>query len=165
MGLGLDSVNRLSDESAGASSTSTGLWDSISNFGSWMTTPIGTGQSAMSPLGYGLAAYSILANDKRQRQQLALAKQNLALQKSALQGNFTQNATNWMNQNLWQTQAMYNFDQAQGAKRAGDVLAGLNQLNSAASSLGMGDNAFGQQKDALMKYTQLKPNVNSQGAS
>lgn len=125
------------------------LWD-------WGNSTIGSGQNAMSGFGLAFKGLEALANYQNQKKALKLAKEQLAQNKAVSKANFLNQGTDWLNQNLWQVQALEGWDKGAGAERAANVLSGLNQLNQAGSTLGMGDNAFGSQAEALKKYQNLQ---------
>lgn len=106
----------------------------------------------------GLGLYSILSNNRNNKKSLALAKENLLFNKNQAAANYLQNATGWANQQLWNAQAMYNFDPTQGTQYANNLMGSFQNLNDAGAKLGLTD-SLTNQMNSLMQYTQLKPNA------
>lgn len=140
----------------GTNGFSPNILSGLSDLGKWVVNPLGIGKNAMSPLQIGLTGYALYNQNKNNQEQLKLAREQMALDKANMQSNFLNSGTNWMNQNLFQTQGLSAFNQNAGALRAEDIQSGLNQLNQAGSLIGLGDNAFASQAEALKKYNSLK---------
>ena len=111
---------------------------------------------------YGLGIYSILSNNKNNKAALAFGKQQLQFSKDQAAANYLQNATGWANQQLWNAQAMYNFDPVQGAQFANNLKGSLENLNNAGAKLGL-SGSLDNQINSLSQYTQLKDTANAQG--
>lgn len=114
------------------------------------------GSFTLGDLGkYGLGIYSILSNNKNNNKALDFAKQQLQYNKDLSAANYLQNATGWANQQLWNAQAMYNFDPVQGAQYANNLKGSFENLNTAGSKLGL-NGSLDTQINSLNQYTQLK---------
>lgn len=107
---------------------------------------------------WGLGLYSILNERNNQKDAISLGKANLQFSKDQAAANYLQNATGWANQQLWNAQAMYNFDPAQGAKYANSLQGSFENLNNAGAKLGL-SGALDNQLNSLSQYTQLKDNA------
>lgn len=110
--------------------------------------------TATDYLGVGLQGLGLLLNYRNNKKQLDIARQSLNNQINTSKANFASSATNQGNQTLARTQMLSDFNQAAGAKAAQDQLAGMQQLQSAGSSLGIGD-TVGKQINQLQKYAAL----------
>ena len=122
------------------------------------TTPNGSGDNAQSDaqLGLGLASslYGGYLQQKMGNKQLEEAKRQFDFSKAHTQANFMNQGTNFINQGLWQIEALNAFNPNAAAERAQNFNSAVNQMNTAAQGIGL-NNAFGQQQNSLQKYTQL----------
>lgn len=140
-----------------------GLGDYISNLGSSLfnvlQTPFGTGDNAttLGQLGLTglLGGYSIFNSNRQFEDQLKEARRQFEFSKGLSQANFMNQGTNFLNQSLFQLEGLNAFNPNAGAERASNLNAAVNQLNSAASKIGLGNNAFQDQQNAISKYNQL----------
>lgn len=137
---------------------STGV-DYLGDTWDWFTTPQGSGDNASAPLQWGLAGLSLLQQKKNMDAQLAEARKQFNFSKGTTQANFMNQGTNFINQGLWQIEALNAFNQGAAAERAQNFNSAINQMNNAASKIELGNNAFSSQQDALQKYTQLANNT------
>lgn len=144
--------NKIDPEEVGNSAFNNSLGGKIFN---GLTTPIGSGENASSALQMGLAGLGILQQKKSFEQQLAEARRQFAFSKGNTQANLMNQGTNFINQGLWQVEALNGFNPNAAAERAQNFGAAVNQMNDAASKIELGPNTFGQQQNALQKYTQL----------
>lgn len=119
-----------------------------------LITPKGTGDNAQSILQLGLGFYGAMNQKKAMEQQLEEARRQFAYQKDLTRSNFQNQATNWGNQALFQTQMLNDFNSDAGAIRAADLNAGFNQLNAAGNRIGL-DNVVSQQQNQLQRYNKL----------
>ena len=121
-------------------------------------TPMGSGDNAQSAgqLGLGLAStlYGGYLQKKINKDQLAEARKQFEFSKANTQANFMNQGTNFINQGLWQIEALNAFNPTAAAERAQNFNSAVNQMNTAANSIGL-NNAFSQQQNSLQKYTQL----------
>lgn len=146
-------------------------WSTDEDLGNNFTIGTGTGTGtgsnsfwnsfSLGDIGkIGLGLYSILSNNRNNKKSLALAKENLLFNKNQAAANYMQNATGWANQQLWNAQAMYNFDPTQGAQYANNLKGSLENLNNAGAKLGI-SGSMDNQINALSQYTQLKDTANN----
>lgn len=133
----------------------------LGHFWNGLTGVRGSGDNAMSDLQIGLAGLGLLQQKKNQAAQLAEARRQFEFNKGVTQGNFLNQGTNYLNNSLWQLQSLAAFNPKAGAQRASDLTTAVNQLNQAGSLIGLGNNAFQEQANAISKYNTLKPTVNS----
>lgn len=117
-------------------------------------SPIGEGENAMSLAQLGAGLFGAIQNQKQFEKQLEEAKKQFEYQKNLTGSNFQNQATNWGNQALFQTQGLSAFNANAGAQRAADLNAGFNQLNTAGNRIGI-ENVVGEQQNQLQKYNKL----------
>lgn len=130
----------------------------LSSLGSWLSTPIGSGENASSPLQLGVAGLGLLQQQRAFEDQLEEARNQFNFQKGVTQGNFLNQGANFLNQGLFQLESLNAFNPNAGAERAANLNAAVNTLNDAASRLQLGNNAFAQQQNQLQKYNSLLGN-------
>lgn len=123
------------------------------DFGNQMTTSIGSGDNATTPLQIGVGLGAIGLNYLNQQKQLKFAKQQAEQNMNAMRTNQLAQGANNLNQDLFQVQALYGQDKNQGMQRAGDVQSKIDTMNTAGSQIGL-NNSFANQANALSKYTQ-----------
>lgn len=153
--FGIPLVNPDAPEPAYGGNTPGNGSSQFGNLWGNLTSPIGSGNNATTGLQLGLGVVNSLTNLRNFNKSFRLAKDQLNFQKDYAGTNFVTNGTNWMNQNLAQVQGLNDFNAGAGAERAANVQAGLNQLNEAGAKLGLGNNVFGSQSEALKKYNSL----------
>lgn len=146
-------VDWLGDKLSNGFDWFSNTWDKIS-------TPKGTGDNAKSSLELGgqllTGLYGIYNQNKNFKDQLNEARRQFAFSKGNTQANFMNQGTNFINQGLWQLEALNAFNPNAAAERAQNFGAAVDQMNQAASRLELGNNAFGAQQNALQKYNQIK---------
>ena len=125
-------------------------------------TPMGSGDNAQSAgqLGLGLAStlYGGYLQKKINKDQLAEARKQFEFSKANTQANFMNQGTNFINQGLWQVEALNAFNPGAAAERAQNLNSAINQMNNAGSRIELGGNTFADQQNALKKYSQLANN-------
>ncbi len=123
----------------------------------WFKT-IGQGENATTPaqigLNAGLGLLGLWNQNKQWEDQLEEARKQFAFSKSMSQSNFMNQGTNFLNQSLFQLEGLNAFNPNAGAERAQNLNAAVEQLNNAASNIGL-NGAFNSQKNALEKYNVL----------
>lgn len=124
-----------------------------------ISTPIGSGENASSPLQWGIAGLGLWNQKKQFDTQLDEARRQFAFSKGNTQANFMNQGTNFINQGLWQIEALNAFNPNAAAERAQNFGTAIAQMNDAASKIELGPNTFGKQQDALQKYSQLGNNA------
>ena len=124
----------------------------------WLTTPRGSGDNASSPIQWGLTGLGLLQQKKQFDEQLDEARRQFAFSKGNTQANFMNQGTNFINQGLWQVEALNAFNPGAAAERAQNLNSAINQMNTAGSKIELGGNSFADQQNALQKYTQLANN-------
>lgn len=117
--------------------------------------PLGSGDNAKSLAQMGLEGYGILQMKDAFGKQLDLARNQLNYQKDLTRGNFLNNGANYLNQGLFQLEALNAFNPQAGAERAQNFGAAVNTMNQAGAKIGLGNNAFAEQKNAIAKYNTL----------
>lgn len=121
-------------------------------------TPIGSGDNASSPGQWSLFGLGLLQQKKMfDKQQEEVSKQ-AAFSKGNTQANFINQGTNFINQGLWQVEALNAFNPGAAAERAQNLNSAINQMNNAGSRIELGSNTFADQQNALKKYSQLANN-------
>lgn len=123
----------------------------------WFET-IGQGKNATTRaqlgLNAGLGLLGLWNQNKQWEDQLEEARKQFAFSKSMSQSNFMNQGTNFLNQSLFQLEGLNAFNPNAGAERAQNLNAAVEQLNNAASNIGL-NGAFNSQKNALEKYNVL----------
>ena len=123
-----------------------------------MITPVGSGDNASSPIQWGLTGLGLLQQKKQFDKQLEEARRQFAFSKGNTQANFMNQGTNFINQGLWQVEALNAFNPGAAAERAQNLNSAINQMNNAGSRIELGGNTFADQQNALKKYSQLANN-------
>ena len=121
-------------------------------------TPIGSGDNAQSVGQLSLTGLGLLQQMKHDRQLEEVARKQLAFTKGNTQANFINQGTNFINQGLWQVEALNAFNPGAAAERAQNLNSAINQMNNAGSRIELGGNTFADQQNALKKYSQLANN-------
>ena len=121
-------------------------------------TPIGSGDNASAPAHWSLTGLGLLQQMKHDRQLEEVARKQLAFSKGNTQANFMNQGTNFINQGLWQVEALNAFNPGAAAERAQNLNSAINQMNNAGSRIELGSNTFADQQNALKKYSQLSNN-------
>lgn len=116
---------------------------------------LGTGNNALDALKYGLDGFDILNQRNNLEDQLEEARRQFAFAQGNTRANFMNQGTNFLNQSLFQLEALNAFNPNASAERAANLGAAVNQLNQAGSLIGLGDNAFADQANAISKYNTL----------
>lgn len=135
------------------------LWNAGSSAFNWLTSPIGTGENATNPLQLGLAGFSLYNQNQNLQDQLEEARRQFAFSQGNTRANFMNQGTNFLNQSLFQLEALNAFNPEASAERAANLGAAVNQLNKAGSYIGLGNNAFESQANAIAKYNQLAQGI------
>lgn len=121
-------------------------------------TPIGSGDNAVSPIQLDLIGLGLLQQKRQFDKQLEEARRQSAFSKGNTQANFMNQGTNFINQGLWQVEALNAFNPGAAAERAQNLNSAINQMNNAGSRIELGSNTFADQQNALKKYSQLANN-------
>ena len=121
-------------------------------------TPIGSGDNAQSAGQLSLIGLGLLQQKKLFDKQLEEARRQFAFSKGNTQANFMNQGTNFINQGLWQVEALNAFNPGAAAERAQNLNSAINQMNNAGSRIELGGNTFADQQNALKKYSQLANN-------
>ena len=121
-------------------------------------TPIGSGDNAQSAGQLSLIGLGLLQQMKHDRQLEEVARKQLAFTKGNTQANFMNQGTNFINQGLWQVEALNAFNPGAAAERAQNLNSAINQMTNAGSRIELGGNTFADQQNALKKYSQLANN-------
>lgn len=161
-GIQLDSINTMSWPNTSGGSSGIDWLGSLASIGNgiknFLGTQIGTGDNATTYGQLGLTGllggYSLWNQNKQYEEQLEEARKQFEFSKGLSQANFMNQGTNFLNQSLFQLEGLNAFNPDAGAERAANLNAAVNQLNSAANRIGLG-NAFSEQQNALQKYNQL----------
>ena len=82
----------------------------LSSLGSWLSTPIGSGENASSPLQLGVAGLGLLQQQRAFEDQLEEARRQFNFQKGVTQGNFLNQGANFLNQGLFQLESLNAFN-------------------------------------------------------
>ena len=162
----LSLYNTINLNTDGALDTFTGAlkkgWDwstgALKKAWDWSTTPKGSGDNASAPVQWGLTGLGLLQQKKLFDKQLEEAKRQFAFSKGNTQANFMNQGTNFINQGLWQVEALNAFNPGAAAERAQNLNSGINHMNNAGSRFELGGNTFADQQNALKKYSQLANN-------
>lgn len=124
----------------------------------WFTTTKGSGDNASAPVQWSLTGLGLLQQMRHDRQLEEVARKQLAFSKGNTQANFMNQGTNFINQGLWQVEALNAFNPGAAAERAQNLNSAINQMNNAGSRIELGGNTFADQQNALKKYSQLANN-------
>lgn len=151
----LSLYNKINLNTGGALDTFTGA---LKNAWDWSTTPKGSGDNASAPIQWGLTGLGLLQQKKQFDRQLEEARKQFAFSKGNTQANFMNQGTNFINQGLWQVEALNAFNPGAAAERAQNLNSAINQMNNAGSRIELGGNTFADQQNALKKYSQLANN-------
>lgn len=135
-------------------------WEAKLTDPNWWFSPMGSGDNAVTPaqLGItgGLGLLGIMNQRKQFGAQLEQARKQFEFSKGLSQANFATQGTNFLNQGLFQLEGLKAFNPNAGAERAQNLNAAVNKLNAAGSRIGMGNNTFQDQQNAISKYNQLQ---------
>lgn len=133
----------------------TGAWDNSKH--SWwenlLLKPIGSGDNATTGLQLGISGLGLLNQHNQFNKQFDFAKKQYAQSLANTRANFLNQGANFLNQNSFQMQALNAFNPNAAAQRVEDVRNTINTMNQAAEMVGLGNNAYGAQMNALDKYT------------
>lgn len=151
----LSLYDKINLNTGGALGTFTGA---LKNGWDWFTTPRGSGDNASAPVQWGLTGLGLLQQKKQFDRQLEEARKQFAFSKGNTQANFMNQGTNFINQGLWQVEALNAFNPGAAAERAQNLNSAINQMNNAGSRIELGGNTFADQQNALKKYSQLANN-------
>ena len=162
----LSLYNTINLNTGGALDTFTGAlkdgWDwstgALENGWDWFTTTKGSGDNASAPVQWSLTGLGLLQQKKLIDKQWEEANRQFAFSKGNTQANFMNQGTNFINQGLWQVEALNAFNPGAAAERAQNLNSAINQMNNAGSRIELGSNTFADQQNALKKYSQLANN-------
>lgn len=132
--------------------------NSLAGIGNSLLGWLGQGNNATDLLKYGLAGIGIWNQNKNYEDQLEEARRQFQFAQGNTRANFMNQGTNFLNQSLFQLEALNAFNPNASAERAANLGAAVNQLNKAGSLIGLGDNAFESQANAIAKYNELAKN-------
>ena len=159
IGYGIQNIlgNLFGSDSTGVQVNGTNVTAPQEEPSFWFKT-IGQGKNATTPaqigLNAGLGLLGLWNQNKQWEDQLEEARKQFAFSKSMSQSNFMNQGTNFLNQSLFQLEGLNAFNPNAGAERAQNLNAAVEQLNNAASNIGL-NGAFNSQKNALEKYNVL----------
>lgn len=150
----------LNDPSLGSSGFSLSLANIGSGLKNFFGTTLGVGDNATTlgqlGLNLGLGLYGINQQKKANNAKIAILRDQLNSANALNRANFVAGATDYGNKALQQAVNQYYFHQNAGGEAASQIananLAALNQLNTAANSLGA-NNALNPQINQLKPLT------------